>query len=325
MDAVLKIAIVAAAAWLLIGGKGVLESKRRPPAGPAAADSAAMAAAADTVAAMTAASLSRVGFRLGSRDYLQDLSAYVYHLPEVEVTYHVLPHSDRCAVDSLPACLQQEVRANQIDPREFQYTYFCDRVSLAGAGILRWQNREYMVTADSLAAGGWNGGKQKAANSYDCAAFSYKSKTSLEFIPERLKAKSVFVPIAKASFPNGPTVSGQQAIDWLTLAVNPAELPLSVPDLAMRRLLSQNKSGTKRKAPFARVYVVLEFPGGYKLLTEAADVNENLKVKQVSLRIADSGNDVVAFQTLGSRATATAYLVADENMTYDRILAGSGK
>ena len=336
MDSFWKIAIGAAIIWILFGGKGMLEKKQRQPTPekPALSDTSLISArengrSAGTdslpVSSKTAARVPRPApaYEINSLDYLQEISRSKLELDNVRVTYYLLANSTRCHVDSLPPCLQDRIRSARLDPRQFQYTYFLDRVLIAGSGILSWEGKEYFVRYDALRKHRWTSGKRRLENDYSCSSFAYKEKNGIDFIKENLLNQKVFTPLDQAPYPNGPTASGQQAKDWQTLAVNTYDFPLSVPDSDRRARLAGRMSKIGRRPPRPRAFVVLEFPNGKMYLTEASDTGSGVKSRTVDWRISNSSTDIAFFHSLGSRAKATCFVIDDAKVRFEEVFAQS--
>lgn len=335
---VVKVVVLAILAWLLLGGIGAVPKNWRHKAPPP--PTAAEAAAAETEAEAQPTpekssrkknleSLATPAFFLEPRnlitsvDYLQKKAQTSVIIPKIRVTYYYIAKSERCALDSLEACLRERVRAAKIDPLDFQYTYFLDRVLNSGTGILNYQGQKFLVRFDKLRANNWAAGKRAQKNVYTCSGFSYKSKEALEFINTNLAKKDLFTPLAEVEHPNGLTISSQPAIDWLTLAVNPVDIPMSVPDANRRAALTTRfaaNPASGAKAPAPRVFVVLEFPNGQKYLTEAADGGSGVQKGWVDWRIGNSSPEIRYFQALGSSAKATYFVFEDPQMTLEKVM-----
>jgi len=334
---VVKVVILAILAWLLLGGIGAVPKdwRRKSPPPPTAEE----AAAAETAAAQPKSSIPEKSSRekvsrsaetpalfrqpnnlISSVDYLKDKAQSSFEIPQVRVTYYFIARSERCALDSLEACLRDRVRAAKIDPLDFQYTYFLDRTLNSGTGILNYQGQKFLVRFDKLRENNWAAGKRAQKNNYACSGFSYKSKEALEFINTNLAKKDLFTPLAEVEHPNGLTISGQPAIDWLTLAVNPLDVPMSVPDEKRRATLTQRFAANGAKAPAPRVFVVLEFNNGQKFLTEAADGGSGVQKGWVDWRIGNSFTEIRYFQALGSSAKATYFVFDDPKITLEKVL-----
>jgi hypothetical protein len=335
---IVKVLIFAIIAWLLLGGiGGVPKDWRRQPspsAGASESPAAETAAEKPSVAARSASTKSSKSapapFRqpdnmISSVDYLKSKAQANFEIAKVRVTYYLIAKSERCAVDSLEACLQERIRAANIDPLDFQYTYFLDRVINSGTGILAWQGQKYLVRFDKLRENNWTAGERAQKNKYACSGFSYKSKKAVEFITANLAKKDLFTPLAEVEHPNGLTVSGQPAIDWMTLAIHPADFPMSVPEQKRRAILTQRFTASGGKAPLPRVFVVLEFSNGNKFLTEAADGGSGVQKGWVDWRIGNSSAEIRYFQALGSSAKATCYVFDDPQVTIEKVLAQSKK
>ncbi len=248
-----------------------------------------------------------------------------FTIDKVRVTYYLIAKSERCQVDSLDTCLQDRIRTARIDPREFQYTYFLDRVINSGTSILSWQGQSYQVRYDKLRENNWTTGERSHKNNYSCSGFSYRSKKSLEFINANLGKKDLFTPLTEVPFPNGATVSGQGAVDWQTLSINPADFPMSVPDEKRRAVLAKRYTASGAKAPAPRVFVVLEFANGSKYLTETSDGGSGVKKGWVDWRIGNTSTEIRYFLSLGSAAKATCFVFDDPSVTAEQVLEQSRK
>jgi len=331
---IVKIVIVAILAWLLLGGRGIIPKERYRKAPTPSAEAIEPAEAepksenkASSRAAKTAspAVFQQPPSLIASLDYLKSNAQTSFAIPQVRVTYYLIAKSERCAVDSLEACLQDRIRAAQIDARDFQYTYFLDRVINAGTGILTWQEQKYLVRFDKLRENNWTIGERAPKNKYACSGFVYKSKKAVEFINANLSKKDLFTPLAEVEHPNGLTISGQPALDWLSLAVNPVDFPMSVPEPNRRATLTQRFTAKGGKAPVARAFVVLEFSNGQKYLTEATDGGSGVQKGWVDWRIGNSSPEIRYFQALGSSAKATCFVFNDANVTIENALEKSRK
>ncbi len=328
-----KVIFVAILAWLLLGGRGLIpkDKRREAPqpspelqeaaeASPAVTKSSARAsepATPDTAPGFAGQPVSLIP----SVDYLKSKAKSSFTIDKVRVTYYLIAKSDRCEVDSLETCLQDRIRTAKIDTRDFQYTYFLDRVINSGTGILTWQGQSYLVRYDKLRENNWASHK----NNYSCAGFSYHTKKAVEFITGNLAKKDLFTPLSETEFPNGATVSGQGAVDWQTLSINPADFPMSVPNEKRRAVLAQRFAANKLKAPAPRTFVVLEFANGNKYLTEASDGGSGVKKGWVDWRIGNTSTEIRHFLSLGSTAKATCFVFDDPSVTAEQALTESKK
>ncbi len=268
----------------------------------------------------------RLDNRIAAMDWLRSNLEEVKGMPKkVGLTYYLLANSKRLAFESLDACLREKITAQKIDPEEFQYTYFLDRVMMAGSGRMTYEGKEYFTRYDLLRKAGWNKGKHAGRNNYTCRSFSWKSKNALEFIRKNLKSEAVFIPVEKAPAPNGRTASGQEAIDWVTVSVNPKDFPMSVPNKARRQQLSKRFSKEGKKAPKARSYILLITENQGMYLTEAMDTGGGVKEGWVDWRIGNSAEDIARFHRLGKTAMAYCFTSDDPNMTLDKILRQLGR
>jgi hypothetical protein len=331
METLIKLVIFAILAWLLFGGRGMVpkEWHRTPqPQSEETPDQEATAAKASTTMAESAPASGfsgQPGNIIQSLNFLKSKAQSSFAISKVRVTYYLIAKSDRCHVDSLETCLRDRTRTAQIDARDFQYTYFFDRVINAGTGILSWQEQHYLVRYDKLRAYGWNSGERSHKNNYSCSGFSFRSKKPIEFINANLTKKDLFVPLNETEYPNGVTVSGQPAIDWVTLSINPADFPMSLPNEKRRATLAQRFTAAGNKAPAPRSFVVLEFANGTQYLTEASDGGSGVQKGWVDWRIGNSSTEIRYFQALGGNAKATCFVFDDPTMTVEKILAQSQK
>jgi hypothetical protein len=328
-----KVIFIAILAWLLLGGPGLIpkEKRREAPrpspelqeaaeASPEVAKSAARAPEPATPA--TAPRFAgQPGSFISSVDYLKSNAKSSFTIDKVRVTYYLIAKSERCHVDSLETCLQDRIRTAKIDTKDFQYTYFFDRVINSGTGILTWQGQSYLVRYDKLRENNWASHK----NNYSCAGFSYRTKKAVEFITANLAKKDLFTPLSETEFPNGSTVSGQGAVDWQTLSINPADFPMSVPDERRRAVLAKRYTASGAKAPASRVFVVLEFANGNRFLTEASDGGSGVKKGWVDWRIGNTSAEIRYFLSLGSTAKATCFVFDDPSVTAEQVLGQSKK
>jgi hypothetical protein len=331
MDTLIKLFIFAILAWLLFGGRGIVPKDWHRKAPPPAEETAAEEPAAAKTPAGVSASAPASGFAgqpgslVRSVDYLKSKAQSTFTIDKVRVTYYLIARSDRCQIDSLETCLQDRIRTAKIDPRDFQYTYFLDRVVNAGTGILNWQGQPYLTRYDKLLDYGWNSGERSRKNNYSCSGFSYGSKKPIEFINANLAKKDLFTPLREVEHPNGLTVSGQPAVDWTTLSINPADFPMSVPNEKRRAILAQRFTAKGNKAPAPRVFVVLEFNNGNKYLTEAADGGSGVKKGWVDWRIGNTSAEIRYFHSLGGYAKATCFVFDDPGVTIEKVLEQSKK
>lgn len=332
MENLLKILGGGVIIWLVFGGKGVLDKDQHQPR-----SSPAIPADSTTISPPPPRDISptplppadkisfplraRPPFEIHSLEYLKTLDARPATLEQVRVTYYVRDNSVRCHFDSLHACLQERILEKDLNARDFQYTYFFDRVLDSGSGVLTWEMREYLVQYEALRKYGWTSGKRNLTNDYRCDSFSYRSKKSVEFIQDNLLNRELFRPLEGSRFPNGQTASGEPAVDWQTLAVNLTDFPLSVPEAKRRESWAKRAGATGKRPPRARVFVVLEFPNGKKFLTEASDTGSGLRSRTVDWRIGNTTEEIAFFQTLGNKAKATAFAFDDAKITFEQALA----
>lgn len=326
MDTLAKVLVGLAALWLLFGGRGLLDKHQRakpkdqPTAtfperkAPAVTEKSAPPGQPSAPGATTSASL------ITSLDFLKKKSAASFTMDQVRVSYYVLARSARCAVDSLTPCLQERIRQAGIDAKEFQYTYFLDQVLVEGSGILEWQGREFAVSYDKLRALGWTPERNGAKNIYTCSNFKYLGKQALDFVNANLSNRDVFTPIEEARSPQGLTASGQPAVDWCTVSVNPGDFPMSVPDAKRRDVLAERYTARGQKKPAPRSFIVLEFPTGEKFLTEASDTGSGVQPNVIDWRIGNTAAEIAYKDRLGSVAKATCYTFDDPTIGFEMVL-----
>lgn len=274
--------------------------------------------AANPVSVSTASTAS--SNLITSLNFLEKKSASSFALDNVRVTYYVLAKSERCAVDSLSACLQEKIQQGKIEEKDFQYTYFLDQVLVEGSGILAWKSREYFVTYNKLRENNWTPERLGVKNTYSCSNFSFRNKHALDFIADNISKKDVFTPIEEARNPNGLTASTQPAVDWRTVSVNPSDFPLSVPDTKRREVLTQRYAAAGQKKPMPRSFILLEFPTGEKFLTEAADTGSGIPRGTIDWRIGNTAAEIAYKASLGSTAKATCYVFDDPTITFEMVL-----
>jgi len=317
MDLV-KIVIFAIFAWIILGGIGVVPEGWRRESSPS--EKTSEVSETSKASSTTAAPFRQPGNIISSIQYLKNKSSSSSEISKVRVTYYFVAKSERCAVDSLETCLQDRIRTAKIDSRDFQYTYFLDRVINSGTGILTWQEQKYLLRYDKLGQYNWTGGERAQKNNYNCSGFSYRSKKAVEFINANLAKKDLFTPLSEVEHPNGLTISEQPAVDWMTLAINPADFPMSVPNQKRREVLTGRFKKSGGKAPAPRVFVVLEFSNGQKYLTEAADGGSGVQKGWVDWRIGNSSAEIRYFQSLGNSAKATYFVFDDPKVTMEKAL-----
>lgn len=342
MDTAVKIVIGLAALFLAVGGPQLIKRERAPK--PAKQQQQQQqqeqrqraAIAADSLLAellstaprtpdtpAPAATFASAPFnQIRSRDWLQQNGKLTVEMQEANLIYYLIASSERCRIDSLEACLREQVRAANIDPTDFQLTYFLDRVIRTGAGILVWQGRRYITYYDRLREAGWTTGERDFDNDYSCSSFSYRSKNPMPFINRTLPDERIFEPVEKARYPNGRTTSGQGAVNWLTVAVNMRDFPLSVPDSTRRAMLTSRFSGQGRRQPVERAFIVIELADGRQFLTEPMDTGGYIDSKTINWRIGNSSDEIAFFRSLGRIAKAYCFTVPKE-ITYETVLTNS--
>ena len=258
-----------------------------------------------------------------SLDWLEANGRPVREMQTARLTYYLLARSDRCHVDSVAACLREKILAAGIDPIQFQYTFFLDRVMLAGSGHLFWGDKAYFVNYAGLRRAGWNKGERNFKNQYYCSNFSFRSKKPIEFIEQHLSDKTVFVPLNEARYPNGATASGQEAVNWHTVSVNPYDFPLSVPDTRRRERLTQKYALEGKLVPQARSFIVLIAKDGRMFLTEAMDTGSGVKRGWIDWRIGNTSTEISYFHGIGPVVKAICYVFRDPNIRFEQVLAAS--
>lgn len=295
-----------------------VENRRNPP--PAAP---ADRPAAQPLTGLTGNFAGQPANLITSLTWLEENGTLKVEMQEAHLTYYLLARSDRCSIDSLESCIKDAVLAGGIDPRDFQYTYFFDRVMIAGSGKLFWEGKAYLVNYAALRQAGWTDGTRNFKNNYRCAGFSFRSKDPVAFIHQNLADKKVFVPVDESPYPNGATVSGQGAMDWLTVSINPQNFPLSVPDARRRASLQQRYADKKYWPPEERSFIVLVAKDGRMFLTEAADTGSGVKENSIDWRIGNSSAEIKYFFTVGPVVRALCYTFKDANLTIAKVLANS--
>jgi len=242
---------------------------------------------------------------------------------KVEITPDLLPRSDRCQVDSLPGCLQAKIRAANIDPVDFQFTYFFDQAFTAGAGILVGSQRAFALNFEGLRRAGWQTGFRDFNNQYTCSQFKYRSKYPLDFIKKYYKKPKIFIPIEQAPFPNGQTVSGQGAVDWQTVTIDPKAFPLSVPDAGLRKHLARVYKKRHNLAPQPRSFLVIQTADGRQFLTEAMNARENLPPNRIAWRIGNNSMEIAYLKRLGDTAKVLCFTLQDAGVEFQTALKHS--
>ncbi|HHL71753.1 MAG TPA: hypothetical protein ENJ29_04495 [Bacteroidetes bacterium] len=333
MSTLIKFILGGAALFFALGGPRMFKKKPPAPTRPPVTDvTRPDTPTGDKKAARRSASKDRGSVpgqaivlenRASALNWLRNNLDELKGMPKkVSLTYYLIAKSERCAPEALSACIQEKIRTQKIDAREFQYTFFLDRVMMAGSGRLKFDGKEYFTNYALLRDAGWNKGKYAGRNSYtSCKAFSWKSKNGLDFIKKNISNEAVFIPIEKAPAPNGLTASGQPAIDWVTVSVNPADFPLSVPNTARRKQLAQRYGKAGKMKPKARSYIVLITESGEMFLTEAMDTGGGVKKGWIDWRISNTSGDIARFHKLGKTATAFCFTTDDPGMTREKIIA----
>lgn len=260
---------------------------------------------------------------ISTTQWLAENGKLTREMQAANLTYYLLARSDRCHPDSLRPCVREKIQAANIDQREFQYTYFLDRVLLAGSGQLFWEGKAYFVNYVQLRKAGWASGERDFKNNYYCSSFSFRSKKPIEFIRQNISNKAVFTTFEEAPFPNGATASGQHAVNWHTVSVNPLDFPLSVPDEKRRAALQKRWADGKRWAPAARSFIVLITKDRRMFLTEASDTGGGVKPGWIDWRIGNTSAEIKYFHAIGSPVKAICYTFTDPNITFEQVLANS--
>lgn len=325
MDTVIKILLGGAVAFLIFGGPRLLNKDAKPPQSPPDSTGESSPEPGGETARTEEVDLSNTFAsgapvsQISSMEWLRSNGNFVVEMQEANMTYYLLANSSRLHIDSVDACLKQAVLSRNIDPVDFQYTYFLDRVIVAGSGFLIWDSKKYLTSYDRVRGAGWSSGSRK----YSCSNFSYQSQNALAFIRQHITSESIFVPVEKARYPNGATASGQGAIDWVSLSVNARDFPLSVPDATRRAQLETNFVNEGKRKPAARSYVVIQTADGKLFLTEAMDTGSGVKPGWIDWRIGNSSTEIKYFFSLGRKVKAYGFTFDDPNMTYEKVLANS--
>jgi hypothetical protein len=325
MDTVIKILLGGAVVFLVFGGPRLLNKGSQPPQSPPVViGEPSLGTGRETVPAgkgdlsntfVSGAPVTRIS----SMSWLRSNGNLVVEMQEANMTYYLLANSSRLHIDSVAACLKQAVLSRNIDPVDFQYTYFLDRVILAGSGFLIWDGKKYLTSYDRVRRAGWSSGSRR----YSCSNFRYQAQNALTFIRQNISNESIFVPVEKARYPNGATASGQGAIDWVSLSVNARDFPLSVPDATRRTQLATRFAGEGKRKPAARSYVVIQTADGKLFLTEAMDTGSGVKPGWIDWRIGNTSTEIKYFRSLGRKVKAYGFTFDDPNMTYEKVLANS--
>ncbi|MFQ5631848.1 MAG: hypothetical protein ACE5I1_24005, partial [bacterium] len=164
MDTVIKILLGGAVVFLVFGGPRLLKKGDQPPQAPPVVIGEPTPDTSDEGGATGEMDLSRTFVsgapttKISSMDWLRSNGNFVVEMQEANMTYYLLANSNRCHIDSLYACLKQAVLSQNIDPVDFQYTYFLDRVIRAGSGFLVWEGKSYLTSYDKVRKAGWSSG-----------------------------------------------------------------------------------------------------------------------------------------------------------------------
>ncbi len=258
-----------------------------------------------------------------SLEWLERNGKVVVEMQDARLTYYLRARSDRTHIDSVANCLREAVLQQNIDPVDFQYTYFLDRVMIAGSGLLIWEGKRYITDYARLRKAGWTSGDRGFKNSYRCNNFRYQSKNPFDFIRANINNPDVFIPYEKARYPNGLTASGQEAVNWHTVSVNPFDFPLSVPNTRRREQLTRRYAAEGKRAPQARSFIVIIAKDGRMFLTEAMDTGSGVKRKWIDWRIGNTSAEIKYFFSIGSQVKAICYVFQDPNITFEQVLAAS--
>ncbi len=333
MGTLIKILIGGLALFLTLGGPNRLKKRSRSPKPQIEATAEKTSdrrAAKSQGAPAELAALQSSTFRgqpdnlITSVDFLEKNGRAVKDVPgQVSITYYLLARSDRCHPDSLKPCIKEKLQAQNIDPEEFQYTYFLDRVNIAGSGILFWQGRRYITNYARIRQAGWTSGERNFRNNYRCSSFQFRSKKAREFIEQNIGNEKIFTPYEKAPHPNGLTASGQEAVDWHTVSVNPFDFPLSVPATRRREQLTRRFATQGKRAPQPRSFLVLLADDGRMFLTEAMDTGSGVKRNSIDWRIGNTSAEIRYFFGIGRKVRVLCYTFSDPNITFEQVLAGS--
>lgn len=323
MDTIIKILVGGAVVFLVFGAPRLLEREngQQPPVvieEPAPDSGESGQPPADTDLSVTFANGAPTN-TISSLDWLKNNGNFVVEMQEANLTYYLIANSNRCHVDSLSACIQQAVQQRNIDPVEFQYTYFLDRVNLAGSGVLVWEGNRYITSYDRIRGAGWD----NISWPYNCSSFSFTPRNALTFIRQNIGNENIFVPQAEARYPNGATASGQGAIDWVSVSVNARDFPLSVPQEARRNQLATRFNNEGKREPKARSFVAIQTKDGRLYLTEAMDTGSGVKPGWIDWRIGNSSVEIDFFHSLGRTVKAYCFTFEDPNMTYQQVIQNS--
>ncbi len=331
MGTLVKILIGGLAVFLIFGGPRRLKKADAPlPADQAAP--AAVPAERPITPGIPDRSLSvvdRPTFKgqpdnlITSLEWLEKNGRVMVEMQDARLTYYLRARSDRTHIDSVANCLREAVMQRNIDPVDFQYTYFLDRVMIAGSGLLIWEGKRYVTNYARLRKAGWTSGERNFKNSYRCNNFRYQSKKPFDFIRANINNPEVFEPYEKARYPNGLTASGQEAVNWHTVSVNPYDFPLSVPNQRRRQQLTQRYAAEGKRVPQARSFIVLIANDGRMFLTEAMDTGSGVKRKWIDWRIGNTSAEIKYFFGIGSQVKAICYVFQDPNITFEQVLAAS--
>ena len=258
-----------------------------------------------------------------SLDWLEQNGKKVKKLSDIHLTYYLLANSRRCSLDSLAPCIREKIKSNGIDALEYQFTYFLDRVMIAGSGEMEWDKQRYVTHFNLLRDAGWNSGVHAGQNNYTCRDFKFKDKNGLEFIKQNIKNNKVFIRRQDHDAPNGRTFSGQEAVDWHTVSVNLHDFPLSVPEGKRRNQLAKKLKSTAIAGLYSRSFIVIKTRDGKMFLTEAMDTGTGVKNGWIDWRIGNSSDQIKYFLSLESPFEATCYTFDDPQISLTKVLSSS--
>ncbi|MFQ5631965.1 MAG: hypothetical protein ACE5I1_24610, partial [bacterium] len=172
---------------------------------------------------------------------------------------------------------------------------------------------------DKVRKVGWSSGSRN----YSCRNFSFQAQNAVALIRQNISDVRIFEPVETAQYPNGSTVSGQGAIDWVSLSVNARDFPLSVPNATRRNQLKTRYASDGKREPVARSFVVIQTKDGRLFLSEAMDTGSGVKPGWIDWRIGNTSTEIKYFHALGRAVKAYCFTFDDPNMTYEKVLANS--
>ncbi|MCA9741437.1 hypothetical protein KC734_07860 [candidate division KSB1 bacterium] len=257
--------------------------------------------------------------RISSRNWLEKNGRLTIEMQEANLTYYMLANSSRGHIDSVAACLKREVQQRNIDPTEFQYNYFLDRVNMSGSGLLIWEGKSYITSYDRIRSAGWN----NIPWSYTCGRFTFAPRNALSFIRNNINNENVFTPQSKARYPYGATASSQGAVNWVSISINPRDIPMSVPLESRRSQLAARFENEGKRKPVPRSFVVIQTKDGTLYLTEAMDTGSGVKPGWIDWRIGNNSTEINFFRSIGPTVKAYCYTFDDPNITYQQVIQNS--